>query len=62
MKTVKASSKETFPPITVLPFGGMVGKPIAGWLADCLGQQRIVFLLALLFTGVIQVYLYLADQ
>lgn len=35
----------------VLPFGGMVGKPIAGWLADCLGQQRIVFLLALLFTG-----------
>ena len=40
----------------------MVGKPIAGWLADCLGQQRIVFLLALLFTGVIQVYLYLADQ
>ena len=55
MKTVKASSKETFPPITVLPFGGMVGKPIAGWLADCLGQQRIVFLLALLFTGVTQV-------
>ena len=40
----------------------MVGKPIAGWLADCLGQQRIVFLLALLFTGVTQVYLYLADQ
>jgi len=35
----------------VLPFGGMVGKPVAGWLADCLGQQRIVFLLALLLSG-----------
>lgn len=36
----------------VLPFGGMVGKPVAGWLADCLGQQRIVFLLALLLSGI----------
>jgi len=35
----------------VLPFGGMVGKPVAGWLADCLRQQRIVFLLALLLSG-----------
>ena len=39
------------PPNTVLPFGGMVGKPVAGWLADCLRQQRIVFLLALLLSG-----------
>ena len=35
----------------MLPFGGMVGKPVAGWLADFLGQQRIVFLLALLLSG-----------
>jgi len=35
----------------VLPFGGMVAKPVAGWLADRLARQRLVFLLALLLTG-----------
>ena len=38
-------------PSPVLPFGGMVAKPVAGWLADRLARQRLVFLLALLLTG-----------
>ena len=38
-------------PSPVLPFGGVVAKPVAGWLADRLARQRLVFLLALLLTG-----------
>ena len=37
--------------ISVLPFMGMIAKPIAGWIADNFSKQKLVFLISILLTG-----------
>ena len=37
--------------ISVLPFMGMLAKPVAGWVADRFSLQKLVFLFGLLLTG-----------
>ena len=36
----------------VLPFMGMIAKPIAGWIADHFSKQKSVFLVSIVLTGV----------
>ena len=35
----------------VLPFMGMVAKPLAGWLADRLRLQKTVFMASIILSG-----------
>jgi len=36
----------------VLPFMGMIARPIAGWIADYFSKQKAVFLISIILTGV----------
>lgn len=36
----------------VLPFMGMIAKPIAGWIADHFSKQKVVFLISIILTGI----------
>jgi len=36
----------------VLPFMGMIAKPVAGWIADNFFQQKLVFLISIVLTGI----------
>jgi len=36
----------------VLPFMGMIARPIAGWIADHFSRQKAVFLISIILTGV----------
>jgi len=36
----------------VLPFTGMIAKPVAGWIADHFSRQKLVFIISIAFTGI----------
>ena len=38
--------------ILVLPFTGMIAKPVAGWIADHFSRQKLVFIISIAFTGI----------